>query len=54
MPYWDSGWSITPLGLAIDAFSTDVDVDRMLVDEPLSAARGCRATSPASRIACTS
>jgi NTE family protein len=32
MPYWDGGLvDNTPLGLAIDAFSTDVDVDRMLV-----------------------
>jgi NTE family protein len=32
MPYWDGGIvDNTPLGLAIDAFSTDPDVDRMLV-----------------------
>jgi NTE family protein len=32
MPYWDGGLvDNTPLGLAIDAFSTDPDVDRMLV-----------------------
>jgi predicted acylesterase/phospholipase RssA len=32
MPYWDGGLvDNTPLGLAIDAFSTDADVDRMLV-----------------------
>jgi predicted acylesterase/phospholipase RssA len=32
MPYWDGGLvDNTPLGLAIDAFSTGPDVDRMLV-----------------------
>ena len=32
MPYWDGGLvDNTPLGLAIDAFSTDPQVDRMLV-----------------------
>ena len=32
MPYWDGGLvDNTPLGTAIDAFSTDRDVDRMLV-----------------------
>jgi NTE family protein len=32
MPYWDGGLvDNTPLGLAIDAFSTGADVDRMLV-----------------------
>src|SRR6266545_1736116 len=32
MPHWDGGLvDNTPLGLAIDAFSTDPDVDRMLV-----------------------
>src|SRR6266540_1440715 len=32
MPYWDGGIvDNAPLGLAIDAFSTDPDVDRMLV-----------------------
>jgi NTE family protein len=32
MPHWDGGLvDNTPLGLAIDAFSTDTDVDRMLV-----------------------
>jgi predicted acylesterase/phospholipase RssA len=32
MPYWDGGLvDNTPLGLAIDAFSSDADVDRMLV-----------------------
>src|SRR5712692_4696626 len=32
MPYWDGGIvDNTPLGLAIDAFSADADVDRMLV-----------------------
>lgn len=32
MPYWDGGLvDNAPLGLAIDAFSTDPDVDRMLV-----------------------
>jgi NTE family protein len=32
MPYWDGGLvDNTPLGLAIDAFSTNPDVDRMLV-----------------------
>jgi NTE family protein len=32
MPYWDGGIvDNTPLGLAIDAFSTEPDVDRMLV-----------------------
>src|SRR5712692_9090581 len=32
MPYWDGGLvDNTPLGLAIDAFSTEPDVDRMLV-----------------------
>src|SRR6266511_2361314 len=32
MPHWDCGLvDNTPLGLAIDAFSTDPDVDRMLV-----------------------
>jgi hypothetical protein len=32
MPYWDGGIvDNTPLGLAIDAFSTDPDVERMLV-----------------------
>ncbi len=50
MPYWDGGLvDNTPLGTAIDAFSTDRDVDRMLVVMK----RGCRATSPGSRIACT-
>jgi predicted acylesterase/phospholipase RssA len=32
MPHWDGGLvDNTPLGLAIDAFSTDPDIDRMLV-----------------------
>jgi NTE family protein len=32
MPYWDGGLvDNTPLGLAIDAFSTGEDIDRMLV-----------------------
>jgi len=32
MPHWDGGLvDNTPLGLAIDAFSTDAEVDRMLV-----------------------
>jgi len=32
MPHWDAGLvDNTPLGLAIDAFNTDPDVDRMLV-----------------------
>src|SRR3984893_13335118 len=32
MPYWDGGLvDNTPLGLAIDAFSTGADIDRMLV-----------------------
>jgi NTE family protein len=32
MPYWDGGLvDNTPLGVAIDAFSTDPDVDRLLV-----------------------
>ena len=32
MPHWNAGLvDNTPLGLAIDAFNTDPDVDRMLV-----------------------
>ena len=57
MPYWDGGIvDNTPLGLAIDAFSTDPAVDRMLVVMNFYPVAGAAAAQPRrrSRTACTS